>query len=326
MRSRLRVLFATLLLSGSVLAAEIATPAEHRRPEDQTYLTFPEWFLVFSPVEYAQFVKTDSPSEFPFRGHVQQFWQSYAAVTRATQARAYPFNGGYHVMILVIGTSTTFEYAVRSGYETIFGRLAELTTSTRTAEDEYGARVAQDYVDFINERPWYEFPFWSKLRGLWSDVPATGEGMLRKYERRYALTTEYGVKAIYGWVIGLGAQASYDAPISSTAVVASVASQPATLQLLPRYAAFTAAATQLARGGANFSEVAGNGESADLLISVLVPVGWQLPPHATELFQQPILTQPSTRRIALVVPVAQLGVTLREFDATHAHIEHVFDY
>ena len=30
-----------------------ATPVEDRRPPDQTFLTYPEWFLVFSPAEYA---------------------------------------------------------------------------------------------------------------------------------------------------------------------------------------------------------------------------------------------------------------------------------
>ena len=28
-----------------------------------------------------------------------------------------------------------------------------------TEEDRLGARVAQDYVDFIRVRPWYEFDF-----------------------------------------------------------------------------------------------------------------------------------------------------------------------
>ena len=40
-------------------------PPEHVRGVEQTYLTFPEWFLVFSPDEYAAFTKDHPPSEFP---------------------------------------------------------------------------------------------------------------------------------------------------------------------------------------------------------------------------------------------------------------------
>ena len=77
------------------------TPIEHRRGEEQTFLTYPEWFLVHSPAEYAGYVADHTPTEFPFCGHISQFWRSYAAVTEAT--RPYPLNVGYHVMICVIG-------------------------------------------------------------------------------------------------------------------------------------------------------------------------------------------------------------------------------
>src|SRR5205814_6612543 len=131
--------------------------------------TYPEWFLVHSPAEYADYVTTHTPTHFPFLRHIGQFWSSYAAVTRAT--RRYPFNGGYHLMIVVIGVSTTIEYAIRGAYETLFGRVSECTCSGLTDEDRYGARVAQQYVDFIRVRPWYEFDFAHALRGLWHDTP-----------------------------------------------------------------------------------------------------------------------------------------------------------
>jgi hypothetical protein len=90
-------------------------PESPHRPADQTFLTFPEWFLVFSPDEYATFVADRPPSEFPFWGHVGQFWESYARVREATR-EGYPPNPGYHAMIVVIGVSTTVEYAIRSAY------------------------------------------------------------------------------------------------------------------------------------------------------------------------------------------------------------------
>ena len=37
-------------------------------------------------------------------------------------------------------------------------------------------------------------------------MPWTGPGMLRKWERRFALSTEYGIKALYAQLIKAGAE------------------------------------------------------------------------------------------------------------------------
>jgi len=325
------------LVSRGLPAAEPITPPQDRRGAEQTFLTFPEWFLVHSPAEYAEFVRGHTPSEFPWFGHIGQLWSSYAAVTRASADM--PFNAGYHVMILVIGVSTTIEYALRAAYETIFGRLSALAMPPgMTAEDRYAARAAQAYVDFIRLRPWYEFDFFGVLVGLWRDTPAWGPGMLRKWERRYALSTEYIVKALYGWLIGLGTAASYEAARPDTVVlldglpqnvsemralkVLGLAPRGQALVSLPRYAAFRDTALQLARGGVNFVEIAGN--RGAILVSLRVPQNWSSVPAQTRvLFEQPILTQPGTKRVALVVPVAALGGLLRGLGAW---VEHIYDY
>ena len=40
-------------------------PEEHRRTPDQTFLTFPEWFLVHSPAEYAAYLAGEGPVPSP---------------------------------------------------------------------------------------------------------------------------------------------------------------------------------------------------------------------------------------------------------------------
>lgn len=303
-----------LVLCAAGGSAATHTPPEHRRPADQTFLTYPEWFLVFSPAEYADFVKSHPPNDFPFIGHVRQFWQGYDAVWNETRGK-YPFNGGYHVMIAVIGTSTTVEYAIRSAYETVFGRLTELTsTHGMTAEDRYGARVAKEYVDFIRVYPWYEFDFASRLEGLWSETSFFGPDMIRKSERKWWLTTEYGAKAIYGWMIRKATKAAYQEPLPSTAVVLD----DGRLMMLPRYEAFMPAAVKLAKSGAEFREIAGNDKV--ILVSVIVPAGTA----ATErvVLRQPIMTRPGTERLLISVPIARLSTTLRHY----SNIEHIFDF
>ena len=105
----------------------IQTPEQHRRTPDQTFLTYPEWFLVFSPDEFATFTATHPAHQFPFFGHLRQFWQAYGSVNKYIFKR-YPFNFGYHVMVLVIGGSTTVEYTLRACYENTMGRLSWITT------------------------------------------------------------------------------------------------------------------------------------------------------------------------------------------------------
>ena len=155
-------------------------PAEHVRGLEQTLLTYPEWFLVFSPYEYGEFIGSRPPSHFPYYGHIGQFWQSYKGVYEETRKRHLELNPGYHLMIMVIGISTTVEYAIKSAYESLVGRLAETSASTVTPEDRHAAAVAQDYVRFIRIQPWYEYNFDKALAGLWRDIPTSGPNQLRR--------------------------------------------------------------------------------------------------------------------------------------------------
>ena len=170
-------------------------------------------------------------THFPYFGHIGQFWQSYGAVYEATKD-ADSFNWGYHVMVTVIGTSTTVEYALKSAYETLIGRLSELTrTHGPTEEDVFAADVAQDYVDFIRVVPWYEYDFAGKLQALWRETSLWGPDLIRKWERKYALTTEYGVKALYGWIIKKLTELGYEEAISVTALVVDRLPEAALAQL-----------------------------------------------------------------------------------------------
>jgi len=338
-----------LLLSGTSLAQGsaaagaqqqiLAAPAD-RRGEEQTFLTFPEWFLVFSPAEYAGFVRTRTPDGFCFWGHIGQFWHGYATVIHELRVQHEPKNWGYHVMIVVIGVSTTVEYGIRSAYETTVGRISAATTDELTPEDRYGARVAQEYVDFIRIRPWYEFDFLSRLKGLWTQTDLIGPHLLRKWERRYALTTEYLVKAGYGRLINVGTRASYDVPIPTTAVVAEhwpVCDHPpadvqvlketasgAALLALPRYEPFRVPVVALAHCGAVFREIAGNRNI--ILLSTVGATNAAPPPDTQVMMRQPIITRPGNERLVLIVPVDRLAQTLVGLDTDGLALEHIFDY
>jgi hypothetical protein len=340
----LRGLAAALALGGTLATAAAdgapITPPEHVRGVEQTFLTYPEWFLVFSPAEYASYVRHASPDGFPFLGHVAQFWQGYAAVTKQSHAMGHDLNPGYHLMVMVIGVSTSVEYALRSAYESLLGRLSQATTRAPTPEDQLAARVAQDYVDFIRELPWYEYDFGKQLRALWA-LPATGPDMTRKWERRFALSTEYGIKALYAQLIKLGTKSIYDTPLLVTAAVVQPAPRPdpklpqvkvlqalpdgSALVTVPRYEAFMTYAQGLAAQGVEFKEIAGN--RSILLVSLIGDQQWE-PRTGIEqrLLEQPILTQPGRKRVVATAQVQQLGTALREWAQAGVQVEHLFDY
>jgi hypothetical protein len=243
-------------------------------------------------------------------------------------------------MIMVIGGSTTVEYGLRAAYENTVGRISWATSNGElTAEDRYGAQAAQEYVDFIRREPWYLFDFWSRLKGLWATTPSSGPNMIRKWERRYALTTEYAIKAVYGKLIKLATSAAYDTALMNTQVVVdrAPAQLPGDVKLvraladgrevldLPRYYGFRIAATELANAGATLQDIAGN--TSVILVTVWLDADQSpLPAGARVLFEQPLLTMPGKKRVALVLPVSGLSSFLRHAEESGVRVEHVYDY
>jgi hypothetical protein len=315
---------------------ESKTPLADRRAPDNTFLTFPEWYLVYSPDEYADFIVDKPPSDFPYLGHVGQLWQGYGAIYRATKDD-YPLNVDYHVMILIITTSTTAEYGLKWAYERIVGRLTEASSfGASTAEDRLAAEVAREYVRFLDVEPWYKFDFLTPLKRVWTETGFWGPAPLRQWERKYYLTSDYACKAAYGWVIRMLSESSYGIESQVTAVVldrepTAVESfkrlerypDGSVLGHLPRYQAFTKAALSVARAGVKFHEIAGN--RGPILISAVVPAELNVSKWNV-ILKQPILTRPGWQRIAFVVQVPELTETLGQLDVPWIHLEHIYDY
>ncbi|MGM3278269.1 hypothetical protein [Ralstonia sp. 24A2] len=348
MMNRIKLTLAALALGAAAMhpacaqAADSLVPPADRRSAEQTLLTYPEWFLVHSPAEYARTVQTGAPQDFPFIRHIGQLWSSYAAVSAEQVHGGYPANPGYHLMIGVLSVSTTVEYGLRSAYENTVGRLSwALSGSRPSAEDRYAATAAQDYVDFIRQEPWYRFDFAARLRHLWTDVPGTGANPLRKWERRYALTTEYILKALYGkliaWATGeiyTPAQMTTDVvvdhippgwtPPARVSIVTRAADGCAVLSL-PRYFDFRIAAAALAEDGIRIVDIAGN--TSDVLITIWLPDG---APFDTTLgrvlFEQSLSVPAKQRRVGALILVGKLSDALLAARQRGWQVEHVYDY
>ncbi|MDE1151571.1 MAG: hypothetical protein PW788_03455 [Micavibrio sp.] len=239
----------------------------------------------------------------------------------------YPVNWGYHAMIAVIGTSYTLELAVKGIYENTVGRITEwvgnrgaLTPDMKV--ETFQQQVAQDYVDFIRLKPWYEYPFYTKFKGLWAVDESPQTSSFRSWERRLVFSAELLFKAFYGWAIGLGTHATYGvAPETIWVVVSNHGQQK--LVSLPRYEAFTAAVPKMVKDGTQFIEVAGN---KTILMTVIAPRSWQYKDAGSVMYAWPILTEDKLQRVAISLPVEKLHEILPAFDKAGVKVDHIFDY
>jgi hypothetical protein len=332
----------TRCYGGSLYAGQAPAPpglSRYLRAEAFTFLTVPEWYIVYSTDEYAGFVRRQPPSAFPYLSAIGQYWGAYGAACDATRGR-YPFEMGYHVMLGVIGVSLTAEYGIKAIYENTIGRATEWLGSTDTPEDVFAAGVAAEYGKFMHTTPWYQFPFADRLSTLWRDVPWWGPRVVRKWERRLAITAELGAKAAYGWVMGQGSQAAYGAEdlttygrilrVDARALAAAggkliPSKDPVPVVALPRYEAFTPAALTLLERGQRFQDIAGND---DVVVGLRAPDPGEVPlvSGASIVGRQRLLTTPGRARVTVAVPVARLHEALAAWRKPGLTVEHIYDY
>jgi hypothetical protein len=316
---------------------------KNRRPLEDSYFSYPEWYIVWSYEERAQYLPKNLPSGFPYFASIGQYWKSYCFICGLTQSRQ-QFNFGDHLSSFVLGGSFALEYAIRGAYEQTIGRLSEWSSSHQLVEeDAYAARVAREYADFVYIRPFYEFHFAHALAQLWRETPLRGKHPVRKWERKFILSVDYGIEAMYAEAMQIASHLTYGAESDETytwiesapesvfrefprvKIVAETA-RPSYVVSLPRYQEFTDVAVLLAKRDVHFAQIAGNHE---IMLTIVAPKTWtyDLPvSDGSVLFTENFLTQPGIKRIALECPVRSLHSVLNNLGARGISIEHIYDY
>lgn len=316
-----------------------ALPPAARRDEVNSYLTYPEWAIVNAYADLAAVSRRTSESDFGYVAAVRHYWSSFCSLNRVASARG-PISLEYKTLLQIIGMSFTGEMGVKGLYETTIGRLSAWTRGLRkTPEDEFALRLADDYARFLQQTPWYEYPFATKLAAFWRETPLTGGNVVRKVERRIGLTLEWGFKAVYARLMAVLAGAA-PAQLRIQSVVrdlqaADVEADPritvvrrieggATVIETDRYRVFTNILTGLAQRGRNLAEIAGNER---IMVSVLAPLGVAIAPAGTRiLVATPVETRQGWQRLALAVEVGGLAELIRSMERLGLVLEHVYDY
>jgi hypothetical protein len=124
---------------GNALIARAELRPGYRRPDSDTFLQHPEWYIVYSSEEYGRHLASHPPSTFPYGAAIGQYWRTYYEAWSATR-HAFPTNWAYHVMLWVIGTSYSAELALKGTYENTLGRLSEWSADGAHAGGPVGGR------------------------------------------------------------------------------------------------------------------------------------------------------------------------------------------
>jgi hypothetical protein len=175
----------------------------------------------------------------------------------------------------------------------------------------------------------------------------TGSGFFRKWERRFALSAEYSVKAVYATLIGAGTAAGYAPDELTRYVVATgwndslatstdsgaarfkpVASLDRGYQLLSvgRYDPFRDALLNLSDRAdvVRLAEVSG----CDVVtVSGTAPRNWRTPPRSAVVVAYAMPDDPSRTRMLLRVNARDLLDVLHSMRAEKQFtVEHIYDY
>ncbi|MDF1690864.1 MAG: FAD-dependent oxidoreductase [Zhongshania sp.] len=335
-------------LNRDLLAQTKANLGDYYRGEEQTFLTIPEWYLVFQPKEYADYLAEGrDPSTFPFYESIEEYWALYDRAI-AISRQNYPANTEYRTMLRVIGISTTVEYLAKGAYEASIGRLTRWSANGEdTPEDKIIQQAHRAYSKLIYDEPWYEFDFAGWRDRLWAETSLWGDHPLRKWERKLFFCAEFGLKSLYAKAIKYAAQATYgetDKRIYLTAqrVIGNSIRLPKEpdgvemlagggddfLMSLPRWGGFTKTMPRFASDEWAISDISGNHQ---IVVSLLGGAGVDVSALAgSELFRSVLVSDEERERIFVLVGVADLTHFLEEIASAEQsqslELEHIFDY
>ena len=309
------------------------------RDEAQTFLTVPEWYLVFNPKEYADYLDDgNNPSDFPFYASIDEYWTLYDRSMKLV-SQAYDENQEYNTMLKVIGVSVTMEYTAKMIYENTIGRIFSwFSNGTPSDEEKIIVHAHRAYSDFIYDIAWYEFDFMPWVKKVWSESNSADSNWLRKMERKLFFTVEFTFKAAYAKLIEWGAKASYEEPVTEIYLLAStidslnnypdlkiIHSQgDQKIVGITRWGAFTKTVLDIADREINILEIGGNDEIIVSILSNKDDSG--IFAQDDLLYTSKVITNSDRERRVYLLPVARLLPFIKAAKEKGVEVEHIFDY
>ena len=171
------------------------TDAGYARFQGDSFLTFPEWYIVHAYNDLAGVTARSSESAFDYLASIRGFWTSLCGATRQASESG-PASADQKMTNYIIGFSFTAEMGLMGTYERTIGALTAWTAGGRkTAEDEFNLTLLKEYGAFLYQTPWFRFAFGAKLRQFWRETPFVPS--IRAVERRGSLSLQYAARYAY---------------------------------------------------------------------------------------------------------------------------------
>ncbi len=314
----------------------IITKAEFQRAEANSYLTYPEWHIVYAYEGLAKVLETGDEHEFNYSASISGFWRSACALNKTSQqhgAADFITRGIIHI----IGISFTIELGFKALYEETLGHLFTLIRGpVKSPQDAYAAEMARDFSNFLQQTPWYDYDFHTATTNLWNAPMRTA---LRGWERRLALGGEWKAKAAYAVLIADASNAAGPVVSRIRLVVTDIdvngVSQIEGVSIIEerandiiieanRYRKLTITMQEIARKGGQILEIAGND---DILVSAIRSSGVtpQSITNGTTIAELDRDGFPDTR-LLVSAKVSGLSKLFAEFEQKGLELEHVYDY
>ena len=311
--------------------------AEFQRAEANSYLTYPEWHIVYAYEGLAKTLETTDEHGFDYLASIAGFWRSFCALNQQANRHG---GGDFNTRgtIHVIGVSYTLELIMKAAYEETVGRLFALIRGPEKApQDLYAARMAADYAGFLQQVPWYKYDFEKAKQELWAE-PVTS--FARGWERRLALGGEFSAKTAYAQAIASAVEAAGVAILRIRSVVRGLDAETlasiegvdvigttadGVLIETPRYRKFTRILERIVDLGGTVADIAGNDDI------MLAAVGWDDPDldslsRGTILARIPRDGYDGSARWLVGLKVRDIGPVLDAIEANGLKLEHIYDY
>ena len=322
--------YVELACNGSTIEdnyAPVITDPNWQRDESRTLTTYPEWHIVHAYDDYAKVISDGDPHDFGYLRAVTGFWTSLCPL-KEKSAEMGGMTGDQKMTIYTIGVSFTAELLAKAAYEETLGRMSTIVRGPeRSTLDNLSANRAAEYARFLQQTPWYQWPFSDDVKILENE----GDDSFRDRERRFALGNEAAAKSAYANVIaqavaGVGADelrmrsfvsGLSELELSNIEGVDVIGARDGNVEIeTPRYRRFTRIVEEVSSLNGNFVEIAGND---DILFTALSDEAAN--PEALCSFPRQVY---GDYRHLFVTKVDQLSEKLRNMAGTQ--LEHIHDY
>ena len=177
-------------------------PVYDSRKIEQTYLTLPEWYQVYSYNEFGDFLHSGGrQSDFPFLRSIKNFWSYYRLALN--ESKDEKFNWQYNFVTWVIGANLSAEYFIKSVYENTVGTITQFISGSNTEADRFIANSWNNYAKKMYQATWYHYPYFDDLKGMWTETSLFNKNFIRNFERKIAFSISYLIKGTYAkiWLL-----------------------------------------------------------------------------------------------------------------------------